>query len=151
MLGLLFMQTTCAAMDAFVRELQDVDGFAGPPVVMSMAEEARFVARCVEAAIRVKKLRLLHVTCSSRATIHKHIRTHSMHTPNASYSAESNSQDLHQFILHIPTTLHRKPYTYIYISIYNPPHRIGYTPNCNPHHRFDIFDYRTHHNIQLNS
>ena len=56
MLGLLFMQTTCAAMDAFVRELEDVDGFAGPPVVMPTAEEARFVARCVEAAIRVKKL-----------------------------------------------------------------------------------------------
>ena len=84
MLGLLFMQTTCAAMDAFVRELQDLDDFAGPLAVMSTAEEARFVARCVVAAIRVKKLRLSHAARSPRATIHKHIRTHSMYTANES-------------------------------------------------------------------
>ena len=37
------MQATCAAMDASMRELEDLDGFASPPVAMSTAEEARFV------------------------------------------------------------------------------------------------------------
>ena len=34
------MQTTCAAMDAFVQVLEALDDFSGPPVVMSTAEEA---------------------------------------------------------------------------------------------------------------
>ena len=54
-LGLLFMQTTCAAMDTFMQELERFDDFSGSPVVISTAEEARFFARCVAAAIRVKK------------------------------------------------------------------------------------------------
>ena len=49
------MQTTCAAMDAFMQELERFDDFSGSPVVISTAEEARFFARCVAAAIRVKK------------------------------------------------------------------------------------------------
>ena len=68
--GLLFMQTTCAAMGAFVQELGGLGDFSGPPVVMSTAEEAKFLARCVAAALRVIIRSGLFV-CSSRATTHK--------------------------------------------------------------------------------
>ena len=44
------MQTTCVAMDAFAAKL---DEFSRDPVVMTAAEEARVLVKCIAAAKEV--------------------------------------------------------------------------------------------------
>ena len=47
------MQTTCAAMDTYVAKLEELEEFVRAPVMMSSAEEARLLVKCVSAALVV--------------------------------------------------------------------------------------------------